>query len=100
MYYLWAFLASVCAIGLEYWYRGHQEFPVWAFVPAILVSYMIYLTMQNPVSYLAGVVAFSAFNVSMRIGLSVFVLQESLDSAQVARVAALSVAALIPIIWR
>ena len=68
---IWALASAALAVGMEWWFRSHGTWQLWAIFPAVAVNYCIYRLVTGSASLISGIILFTAVSVAMRIGVSI-----------------------------
>ena len=97
---LWAFIGAAIAISLEVVYRRSESWPIWCAIPALVLTYAVYKSLNNGPSLLAFAVAFSLFTTVGRIAVSPLLLHEEVSKGNMVAAVALLVGTVISRVWR
>lgn len=90
---MWPALGGLIAIFLEVTYRRADSFPLWAIIPALMLTYCIYRVVSNTdTSYLLAIAAFNVFALTARVGASLLIFHEPLVRGNLVALSAFVVA--------
>ena len=99
---LWAMAGAFIAIALETVYRQAETFPLWATIPALLLTLCIWQALRAPdgPSYLVTIAGFNLFALGARALSSHFILNEPVVRGNLAAILLLAVAVVVGKVWR
>lgn len=93
-------IGAITAVGLEVVYRQSAVWPVWAVVPALVVTWGVYSTLHSAPSLLSGIALFQAVVLLARLAASHWLLHEPLRGANLVVALLLITAFLVGKFWR
>jgi len=102
-YLIWSALASGIVISLEFLFRRGlvwQDNLIWLIPMAVLANFLIYKLVTTAPAYVLAFAAFQLTNLTLRSGLSHFVLDEPIKKGTLVAVVALAAAIGIGNTWK
>ena len=88
------------AVTLEVSYRRADEWPLWAAIPGVVLTFLIFKTVHSGPSLITAVAAFSLATILLRVTVSHFILGEAVVKGNLLAAAFMILAVGAGYLWR